>query len=669
MKVEICKLDRNRNVDKLNISWLVQAIDNFSRISISEYESFDLGNASCIFSYYALAAEALNSSYATNYLFDEGILLKSRRSELKKLMKKGKNRSGSAENEDLEANRNPATLASMCRNIGLLEDYNESIRLTPFARLLYIDNKVLIEEYVFALLSKQWVKVDGVCKRPLLSAIYELSISGSNFLTNLSGTQEQQKEAAFQIARQVVGVEADDILLEKAKMDILRNHLLLSGLFSFTSDKTIILTKEGESILKAFKEKENNLPTYLSDEFYEFIGSVNNGVFVTVDCSNADIFKERYPNLVRIILNLKKISSMNTIDDIHQQIYYGAPGTGKSHIVKRHTEGESVVRTTFHPDSDYSTFVGCYKPTTKQVAMRDVTGKVIVENDGTQVTEDRIVYEFVDQAFLQAYIKAWKFYAEAAEGTKPKKQFLIIEEINRGNCAQIFGDLFQLLDRNSYGFSDYFIHADNDMKNHLAKKFSNFKIELGVKESINSMYNEGDVIKLVLDGEILLLPNNLYIWATMNTIYQSLFSIDSAFKRRWDWRFRPIVKGRDNSGKELDWKIKIGQKVCAWWDFLEKINTVIGTMTSSADKKLGFFFCKAEDGIISAETFVSKVIFYLWNDVFKDYGFEGSIFSDSEGTLDFDKFYGIDVDGEVVVQNDKIELFLTNLGLTLVDVD
>ena len=358
------------------------------------------------------------------------------------------------------------------------------------------------------------------------------------------------------------------------------------------------------------------------------------------------------------------------VSSTYQQIYYGAPGTGKSHTVKKQTEGESVVRTTFHPDSDYSTFVGCYKPTTKKVAMRDVTGKIIVENDGTQVTEDRIVYEFVDQAFLQAYIKAWKFYAEAAEGAEPKKQYLIIEEINRGNCAQIFGDLFQLLDRNGYGFSDYYIHADKDMQKHLSKAFNNIDIDESHRNAINSLYpKDGDVVAKVLSGEILLLPDNLYIWATMNTSDQSLFPIDSAFKRRWDWRFRPIVKGYDNSGKELDWKIKVAQKVCAWWNFLEKINAVIGTITSSADKKLGFFFCKAEDGIISAETFVSKVIFYLWNGVFKDYGFEGSIFSDSEGTLDFDKFYGIDVDGEVVVQNDKIELFLTNLGLTLVDVD
>lgn len=86
-----------------------------------------------------------------------------------------------------------------------------------------------------------------------------------------------------------------------------------------------------------------------------------------------------------------------------QQIFYGAPGTGKSHIIKKQTEGESVVRTTFHPDSDYSTFVGCYKPTTKEVEMRDVTGKVIIEH-GQPVTENHIIYQFVDQAFLQAYI-------------------------------------------------------------------------------------------------------------------------------------------------------------------------------------------------------------------------------------------------------------------------
>ena len=95
-----------------------------------------------------------------------------------------------------------------------------------------------------------------------------------------------------------------------------------------------------------------------------------------------------------------------------QQIFYGAPGTGKSHIIKNMTDGESVIRTTFHPDSDYSTFVGAYKPTTKEVILRDLAGHPSEENGETQ-KEDKIVYEFVPQAFLQAYVKAWKFYAEA----------------------------------------------------------------------------------------------------------------------------------------------------------------------------------------------------------------------------------------------------------------
>ena len=232
--------------------------------------------------------------------------------------------------------------------------------------------------------------------------------------------------------------------------------------------------------------------------------------------------------------------------DTHQQIYYGAPGTGKSHSINEKTEGESVIRTTFHPDSDYSTFVGAYKPTTKEVELRDVTGHKVVEN-GSVVTEDRIVYEFVDQAFLQAYVKAWKFIAE--NNNEPKKQYLVIEEINRGNCAQIFGDLFQLLDRNKWGFSDYPINADKDMKKQLVKAFKGLSINDADK--INGHYKGRDVVTEVLNGDILLLPNNLYIWATMNTSDQSLFPIDSAFKRRWEWQYIPIGKGYDEYGQEI----------------------------------------------------------------------------------------------------------------------
>lgn len=363
-------------------------------------------------------------------------------------------------------------------------------------------------------------------------------------------------------------------------------------------------------------------------------------------------------------VNYKEPIQSNTLSSL-QQIYYGAPGTGKSHIINEQVCNESVIRTTFHPDSDYSTFVGCYKPTTKSVKMRDLAGHVIKEN-GVELTEDRIVYEFVDQAFLQAYIKAWNFYD--AKHEEIKNQFLVIEEINRGNCAQIFGDLFQLLDRNRWGFSDYPIKADNDMCKQLAKAFKGLEISQENKDRINACYKRSeDIVQQVLSGEILLLPDNFYIWATMNTSDQSLFPIDSAFKRRWDWQYMPIAKGREN-GNDMNWSIVADENEYDWWSFLTKINEQIGSTTNSEDKKLGFFFCKAVNGKISAETFVSKVIFYLWNDVFKDFGFDNAIFNDEDGsTLSFDKFYATDdVTGKVVVKKDKVRKFLKNLEVDIV---
>lgn len=316
-----------------------------------------------------------------------------------------------------------------------------------------------------------------------------------------------------------------------------------------------------------------------------------------------------------------------------QQIFYGAPGTGKSHKVKEVTETlpkSDVFRTTFHPDSDYSTFVGCYKPKMVKAPIRDGSGHEI-----TSACEDekkRIAYEYEPQAFLKAYVRAY-------ETEDPV--FLVIEEINRGNCAQIFGDMFQLLDRNENGESDYAIKPETAIQEFLNEKLKDCNIK---DEAIKS-------------GEEMRLPANLHIWATMNTSDQSLFPIDSAFKRRWDWKYMPI-----NTQKE-SWSIKVNGTEYSWSNFLEKINAEIDSVTHSEDKKLGFYFCKAENGVISAERFVSKVLFYIWNDVFKDYGFEKDIFNDTEGKLSFGKFYHDN--GEI--QEDKVELFLKNLAVEVLD--
>ncbi len=369
-----------------------------------------------------------------------------------------------------------------------------------------------------------------------------------------------------------------------------------------------------------------------------------------------------------------------------QQIYYGAPGTGKSKTIKDLTFGESVIRTTFHPDSDYASFVGTYKPITEEVVLRDCNGKkVIDEETGKVVKEDRIAYKFIPQAFLEAYVEAWKKLGSKkseksdksynrihpalldtpdifTKNKASKKQFLIIEEINRGNCAQIFGDLFQLLDRNEYSFSDYPIVADKDMQKYLEKEFAGW--EITNKDEINQLYGEANMVNLIMKGERLVLPSNLYIWATMNTSDQSLFPIDSAFKRRWDWKYVPIREGRDKeTNAPLNWYINTGDKQYKWWSFISKVNELIGTLTNSEDKKLGYFFCKAKDGEIDADLFVSKVIFYLWNDVFKDYGFDDKDFQDEEGKiLSFDRFYE-DKNGKTNVDIASVKQFLENLGV------
>ena len=339
-----------------------------------------------------------------------------------------------------------------------------------------------------------------------------------------------------------------------------------------------------------------------------------------------------------------------------QQIFYGAPGTGKSHVINELTAGKAIVRTTFHPDTDYSTFVGAYKPTTKSVPVMTVIGKeavLVKDNKGNEMTEDKIVYKFVSQAFLQAYVEAWKKYCAVQENEEPLDEYLVIEEINRGNCAQIFGDLFQLLDRGDKGFSVYPIMADSDMKKMLKKEFAG--LEIKKKESINALFKGGkDIVAQVLKGDILLLPNNLYIWATMNTSDQSLFPIDSAFKRRWDWKYMPIDTKKEN------WNIEVDGKKYSWSDFLEAVNEQIFEVTKSEDKKLGFYFCRANNHVVDAEKFVCKVIFYLYNDVFKDYGYDRKIFQGEDGkTIQFHEYFQSNGD----INEQKAALFLNNLEI------
>ncbi len=281
----------------------------------------------------------------------------------------------------------------------------------------------------------------------------------------------------------------------------------------------------------------------------------------------------------------------------HQIIFYGSPGTGKSREIEMRTNGHNRTRTTFHPETDYHSFVGSYKPVM----------------DGINIK-----YDFVPQSFTKAYCSAWL--------NPEQPYFLIIEEINRGNCAQIFGDLFQCLDRDDNGFSKYEINCDKDLANYLKSIFdSSDNLEAVENYKVNIQSEDFDKI---------ILPNNLYILATMNTSDQSLFPMDSAFKRRWDWEFVPINYEDANS-----LNIVVEDSKYNWGKFIQNINPKIRELTGSEDKQLGNRFVNPKDGNITFGQFRSKVLFYLWSEVYKDeFGTQSSIFkyeNDENDALDF----------------------------------
>lgn len=293
------------------------------------------------------------------------------------------------------------------------------------------------------------------------------------------------------------------------------------------------------------------------------------------------------------IKSIQKNPSISTLlNNPLQQILFGAPGTGKSHTIKSKyladVPEENIFRTTFHPDYDYAQFVGSYKP----------------KKNGAVIT-----YDFVPQVFAKAYKRA-------KETSEPV--YLVIEEINRGNCAQIFGDIFQLLDRNESGESQYEIDVDSDFAEWLGES----KIKL---------------------------PPNFNILATMNTSDQSLFPMDSAFKRRFDWEYVPIsFEGKSAANFQIEIGSSENVKYYSWQTFVEKVNAKILDLTESEDKQLGEYFIQpdkklndsdTEKTVISEERFKGKVIFYLWNEICKDEHKNGSFFKIENDFFTFQDLY------------------------------
>ena len=306
---------------------------------------------------------------------------------------------------------------------------------------------------------------------------------------------------------------------------------------------------------------------------------------------------------------LKSQNDPETEREPRNLIYFGAPGTGKSYQLDKKAEAlfdeDKIVCATFYPDYTYAQFVGCYKPYT--------------DSDG----EKKITYKFIPGPFLKVYLNAI---------THPEEQYLLkIEELNRANPAAVFGDVFQLLDRDENGNSEYNVEASIDMGNCIDEFFD--KLSDDETEALESYYDDlGFEGVRELSIAHLSIPSNMYIWATMNSADQGVFPMDTAFKRRWDFRYMDIDAGADVIS---DYIVPLGEtgKRVRWNGLRVGINNVLRRANINEDKWLGPFFIKPDvlkDGQAFLNAFKDKVLLYLYEDAAKSK--PGKVFADKSMT-------------------------------------
>ena len=324
---------------------------------------------------------------------------------------------------------------------------------------------------------------------------------------------------------------------------------------------------------------------------------------------NLNDFDYNYIDFLTSNNNFQEISNLNTnkksINKPRQRIFFGAPGTGKSYKLNKEAERNfnknNISRVTFHPNYNYGNFIGTFKPFPK------------IKNDNETIT-----YTYVPGILTKLLIKALN---------NPKEDFLlIIEEINRANTAAVFGDFFQLLDRDKNGNSEYDIVVSEDLKllfskNKISKNINTECLEAIQHDEIsvaeeNPPYNQTD-FKLKL-------PSNFYIWATMNSADQGVMPLDTAFKRRWEFEYIGINAAYEISKSKFDtYEFKVNENELARWnDFRVKINEILSKCHVPEDKLLGpYFISKSilESGNPDKinNTIKNKVLMYLYEDVGK----------------------------------------------------
>ncbi len=253
----------------------------------------------------------------------------------------------------------------------------------------------------------------------------------------------------------------------------------------------------------------------------------------------------------------------------HNQIFYGAPGTGKSYLLNQQTSifpEKQKERITFHPEYSYFDFVGSYKPIT---------------------VNKKIEYRFTPGPFARMLKKAL-----SKDNTMNEvPHLLLIEEINRARVAAVFGDMFQLLDRRTDGKSEYFITPSKDLIKYLTT-------------------DDADGEGITIPNNKLYLPSNFYIWATMNSADQGVFPMDTAFKRRWSFNYIPIDNGKKNEAF-------LSPVEKRWYELRQQVNDLLQEAGINEDKQMGIYFLSKSE-LSSMETFkqafAEKVITYLYED-------------------------------------------------------
>jgi 5-methylcytosine-specific restriction protein B len=309
-----------------------------------------------------------------------------------------------------------------------------------------------------------------------------------------------------------------------------------------------------------------------------------------------------------------------------QKILFGSPGTGKSHRTDKYlipeilqipsTSSDNKVKTVFHPEYSYGDFMGKLVPHTKD------NGKV--------------EYRFFEGHFLTALAKALKNIHEAydKEGNQVgniENVVLVIDEINRGNSAAIFGTVFQLLDREDDGWSSYDVNITQleflkllelvgvrfiyDSKGEI----NEFRLPPHDGVKLETLQKKIPYLNLDLVNRKVKLPPNLSIIGTMNTSDNSIYFMDSAFKRRWDWEFIDINPPADDYFENIDKKLRNIDRAY-WKKMVDAINTFIKQHSDKIrrieDKQIGYYFIKGEN--VSHEAIRNKLMFFLWDSVFSN---------------------------------------------------